>query len=70
MAIALVMLTAAASPPDAETRTAADPAAVVREWNAIAIDTIKTSLGPRPSGQVAIWEGFVSVAVYNAVVGI
>jgi hypothetical protein len=36
---------------------------VVREWNAIATDTIKTSLGPRPSGQVAIWEGFVSVAV-------
>ncbi|MCE0447355.1 hypothetical protein LT493_33185 [Streptomyces tricolor] len=43
---------------------------MVRQWNAIAIDTIKTSLGPRPSGQVAIWEGFVSVAVYNAVVGI
>ncbi|MEU2742486.1 hypothetical protein ABZ656_46235 [Streptomyces sp. NPDC007095] len=43
---------------------------MVREWNAIATDTIKTSLGPRPSGQAAIWEGFVSVAVYNAVVGI
>ncbi|MFG2852373.1 hypothetical protein ACGFZ9_17130 [Streptomyces mirabilis] len=69
-AIALVTLTAAASPPAADTRTAADPAAVVREWNAIATDTIKTSLGPRPSGQAAIWEGFVSVAVYNAVVGI
>ncbi|MCF3131011.1 vanadium-dependent haloperoxidase [Streptomyces olivochromogenes] len=63
-------LTAAASPPDPAPRTAADPAAVVREWNAIATDTIKTSLGPRPSGQAAIWEGFVSVAVYNAVVGI
>ncbi|MEV5173366.1 vanadium-dependent haloperoxidase [Streptomyces flaveolus] len=63
-------LTAAAPPPDADTRAAADPAAVVREWNAIATDTITTSLGPRPSGQVAIWEGFVSVAVYNAVVGI
>ncbi|MEV7812178.1 hypothetical protein AB0P05_15735 [Streptomyces flaveolus] len=63
-------LTAAAPPPDADTRAAADPAAVVREWNAIATDTITASLGPRPSGQVAIWEGFVSVAVYNAVVGI
>ncbi|WP_432173742.1 vanadium-dependent haloperoxidase [Streptomyces sp. Tue6028] len=69
-ATALVTLTAATSPADADTRTPADPAAVVREWNAIATDTIKTSLGPRPSGQVAIWEGFVSVAVYNAVVGI
>ncbi|WP_240363533.1 vanadium-dependent haloperoxidase [Streptomyces sp. S1A1-7] len=69
-AIALVTVTAAASPPAVDTRTAADPAAVVREWNAIATDTIKTSLGPRPSGQAAIWEGFVSVAVYNAVVGI
>ncbi|MGX1129102.1 hypothetical protein RKD49_001292 [Streptomyces glaucescens] len=63
-------VTAATSPPDAGARTAADTAAVVREWNAITIDTIKTSLGPRPSGQVAIWQGFVSVAVYNAVVGI
>jgi hypothetical protein len=50
-AIALVTLTAATSPSDADTRTAADPAAVVREWNAIATDTIKTSLGPRPSGR-------------------
>ncbi|MFI8948836.1 vanadium-dependent haloperoxidase [Streptomyces sp. NPDC053750] len=63
-------LTAATRPPDGDARTAADPAAVVREWNAIATDTITTSLGPRPSGQVAIWQGFVSVAVYNAVVGI
>ncbi|MBL1080724.1 vanadium-dependent haloperoxidase [Streptomyces actinomycinicus] len=63
-------LTAAARPPGQDTRSPADPAAVVREWNAIATDTIKTSLGPRPSGQAAIWEGFVSVAVYNAVVGI
>ncbi|MBY8841097.1 vanadium-dependent haloperoxidase [Streptomyces sp. SP2-10] len=69
-AIALATLTAATSPPDADARTAADPAAVVREWNSIATDTIKTALGPRPSGQAAIWHGFVSVAVYNAVVGI
>ncbi|MGY4960569.1 vanadium-dependent haloperoxidase [Streptomyces sp. 900105245] len=70
MAVALVTLTAATTPPDTETRAAADPAAVVREWNAVATDTIKAALGPRPSGQGAIWEGFVSVAVYNAVVGI
>ncbi|MEV7387839.1 MULTISPECIES: vanadium-dependent haloperoxidase [unclassified Streptomyces] len=63
-------LTAATSPSAAGTRTAADPAAVVREWNAVATDTIKAGLGQRPSGQAAIWEGFVSVAVYNAVVGI
>ncbi|MFG2954703.1 vanadium-dependent haloperoxidase [Streptomyces sp. NPDC048291] len=43
---------------------------MVREWNAVATDTVKAALGPRPSGQAAIWEGFVSVAVYNAVVGI
>ncbi|MET8030142.1 hypothetical protein [Streptomyces avermitilis] len=47
----------------------ADPAAI-REWNAIATDTITASLGARPSGQAAIWHGFVSAAVYNAVVGI
>ncbi|GGN31005.1 vanadium-dependent haloperoxidase [Streptomyces fuscichromogenes] len=69
-AVALVTLTAATGPADASTRPAQDPAAVVRDWNAIATDTIRTSLGPRPSGQAAIWEGFVSVAVYNAVVGI
>ncbi|MFE7773597.1 vanadium-dependent haloperoxidase [Streptomyces sp. NPDC057445] len=48
----------------------ADPAAI-REWNAIATETIGTDLGPtRPSGQAVIWHGFVSAAVYNAVVGI
>ncbi|WP_431965208.1 vanadium-dependent haloperoxidase [Actinacidiphila sp. bgisy160] len=49
---------------------AADPAAI-REWNTIAADVIGTNLGPtRPSGQAVVWHGFVSVAVYNAVVGI
>jgi hypothetical protein len=49
---------------------AADPAAI-RDWNAIATDVISANLTPtRPSGQVVIWHGFVSVAVYNAVVGI
>ncbi|MEU1621791.1 vanadium-dependent haloperoxidase [Streptomyces sp. NPDC005722] len=53
-----------------ERRPAADPAAV-REWNAIATDVIGTNLGAtRPSGQAVVWHGFVSVAVYNAVVGI
>ncbi|MET7931026.1 vanadium-dependent haloperoxidase [Streptomyces sp. NPDC005349] len=48
----------------------ADPDAI-REWNTIATDTIGTNLGTtRPSGQVVIWHGFVSAAVYNAVVGI
>ncbi|MFI9425062.1 vanadium-dependent haloperoxidase [Streptomyces achromogenes] len=70
VALAVVTLTAATAPPDAGARSAADPAVVVREWNAIATDTITTSLGPRPSGQAAVWQGFVSVAVYNAVVGI
>lgn len=69
-AAALVTLTAAAPPPVVDTRAVADPAAVVRDWNAVATDTIKAGLGPRPSGQAAVWEGFVSVAVYNAVVGI
>ncbi|MGW1592690.1 vanadium-dependent haloperoxidase [Streptomyces sp. NPDC002343] len=69
-ALAVLTLTAATSPPDAGPRVPADPAAVVREWNAVATDTITAALGPRPSGQAAIWQGFVSVAVYNAVVGI
>ncbi|MFF9522943.1 vanadium-dependent haloperoxidase [Streptomyces achromogenes] len=70
VALAVVTLTAATAPPDAGARSAADPAAVVREWNAIATDTVTAALGPRPSGQAAVWQGFVSVAVYNAVVGI
>ncbi|MEU4092048.1 vanadium-dependent haloperoxidase [Streptomyces sp. NPDC026673] len=48
----------------------ADPAAI-RDWNTIATDVIGANLGPtRPSGQAVVWHGFVSVAVYNAVVGI
>ncbi|WP_258564019.1 vanadium-dependent haloperoxidase [Streptomyces himalayensis] len=51
-------------------KPSADPAAI-REWNAIATDTISTNLGAtHPSGQAVIWHGFVSAAVYNAVVGI
>lgn len=49
---------------------AADPAAI-RHWNTITTETIGAHLGPsHPSGQGAIWHGFVSAAVYNAVVGI
>ncbi len=49
---------------------AADPQAV-RDWNALATDTISAHVGAtRPSGQAVIWHGFVSAAVYNAVVGI
>ncbi|MEV4342211.1 vanadium-dependent haloperoxidase [Streptomyces sp. NPDC049590] len=69
-AVALLTLTAATTPPGAGQRTGAGPAGVVREWNAVATDTITDALGPRPSGQAAVWQGFVSVAVYNAVVGI
>ncbi|WP_208857888.1 vanadium-dependent haloperoxidase [Streptomyces flavidovirens] len=48
----------------------ADPAAL-RHWNTIATQTISANLGAmHPSGQVAVWHGFVSAAVYNAVVGI
>ncbi len=54
---------------DSHQPSSADPAAI-REWNAIATDTITANLGPRPSGQAIIWHGFVSAAVYNAVVGI
>ncbi|MFD5429080.1 vanadium-dependent haloperoxidase [Streptomyces sp. NPDC127084] len=57
-------------PPPAHDHPAADPAAI-RDWNAIATDTISANLGAtRPSGQAVIWHGFVSAAVYNAVVGI
>ncbi|WP_212764190.1 vanadium-dependent haloperoxidase [Streptomyces sp. I05A-00742] len=50
---------------------AADPAAVVRDWNVVAARTIDEGLGPtRPSGQTALWHGLVAVAVYNAVTGI
>ncbi|MFF8716951.1 vanadium-dependent haloperoxidase [Streptomyces sp. NPDC015184] len=70
--LALVGLTAMTGPSAADPRraTASDPAAVVRDWNAIATETIRAGLGARPSGQSAVWHGFVSVAVYNAVVGI
>ncbi|MCX4963581.1 vanadium-dependent haloperoxidase [Streptomyces sp. NBC_00654] len=56
--------------PAAAADPAADPAAI-RDWNVIATETISANLGAtRPSGQVALWHGFVSAAVYNAVVGI
>ncbi|MBT2489857.1 vanadium-dependent haloperoxidase [Streptomyces sp. ISL-96] len=55
---------------DSRRAPSADPAAV-RHWNAITTQTISANLGAmHPSGQVAIWHGFVSAAVYNAVVGI
>ncbi|MFI6085759.1 vanadium-dependent haloperoxidase [Streptomyces sp. NPDC051217] len=64
-AVAGPTATAGSSPPPS-----ADPGAI-RDWNAIATDTISTNLGAtHPSGQAAIWHGFVSTAVYNAVVGI
>ncbi|MEU1539537.1 vanadium-dependent haloperoxidase [Actinacidiphila glaucinigra] len=74
VALAVTALSAAALVPaqaaGRDHRPAADPAAV-REWNAIATDVIGTNLGAtRPSGQAVVWHGFVSVAVYNAVVGI
>ena len=72
-ALLLLALTAVAGPTataGSQPPPAADPAAV-RDWNAIATDTISTNLGPtRPSGQAVMWHGFVSAAVYNAVVGI
>ncbi|MGW3008712.1 vanadium-dependent haloperoxidase [Streptomyces sp. NPDC001219] len=71
-ALLLLTLTAVAGPAAANhhRQPAADPEAV-RDWNVIATDTISAHLGPaRPSGQVVIWHGFVSAAVYNAVVGI
>ncbi|MFD3454871.1 vanadium-dependent haloperoxidase [Streptomyces sp. NPDC058691] len=49
---------------------AADPSAI-RDWSVIATDVINANLtATRPSGQAVIWNGFVSIAVYNAVVGI
>ncbi|MFJ9030240.1 vanadium-dependent haloperoxidase [Streptomyces sp. NPDC102274] len=72
-ALLLLAVTAVAGPAataDSERPPSADPAAV-RDWNAIATDTISANVGAtRPSGQAAIWHGFVSAAVYNAVVGI
>ncbi|GHJ99469.1 hypothetical protein SY2F82_12670 [Streptomyces sp. Y2F8-2] len=69
----LLVVTVLAGSPATAARHAvpsADPAAI-RAWNAIAADTIATNLGPtRPSGQAVVWHGFVSAAVYNAVVGI
>ncbi|WP_406363115.1 hypothetical protein [Streptomyces sp. NBC_01579] len=71
--LALVALMVPAGPTaaaDHRQPPSADPAAI-RDWNAIATETISANLGPtRPSGQVAVWHGFVSAAVYNAVVGI
>ncbi|MGW1894938.1 vanadium-dependent haloperoxidase [Streptomyces sp. NPDC002004] len=71
MTIALVGFTTTAGPAAAaRPASALDQAAVVRDWNAIATETISAGLGPRPSSQVTIWHAFVSLAVYNAVVGI
>ncbi|MGW4047880.1 vanadium-dependent haloperoxidase [Streptomyces sp. NPDC004721] len=73
MSLLLLLVTVLTGPPataGSQAPPAADPAAI-REWNTIATDTIGTNLGAaRPSGQVVIWHGFVSAAVYNAVVGI
>ncbi|MER6687904.1 vanadium-dependent haloperoxidase [Streptomyces minutiscleroticus] len=49
-------------------RPTADPA-VVTGWNATAVDVINKD-AERPSGEPFVWQGFVSAAVYNAVVGI
>ncbi|MEU6579053.1 vanadium-dependent haloperoxidase [Streptomyces sp. NPDC046805] len=71
VALALVGFTTTTGPAAAaRPASAVDQAAVIRDWNAIATETISASLGPRPSAQVVIWHGFVSLAVYNAVVGI
>ncbi|MGW1540488.1 vanadium-dependent haloperoxidase [Streptomyces sp. NPDC002309] len=73
MSLLLLLVTVLNGPPataGGHTPPAADPDAI-REWNTIATDTISAHLGAtRPSGQVVIWHGFVSAAVYNAVVGI
>ncbi|GGT14277.1 vanadium-dependent haloperoxidase [Streptomyces chromofuscus] len=73
MSLILLLVTVLNGPPasaGSHVPPAADPAAI-REWNTIATDTISANLGAtRPSGQVVIWHGFVSAAVYNAVVGI
>lgn len=71
VALALAGFTATAGPAAAaRPASAVDQAAVIRDWNTIATETISANLGPRPSAQVVIWHGFVSLAVYNAVVGI
>ncbi|MFB9463433.1 vanadium-dependent haloperoxidase [Streptomyces cinereospinus] len=73
MSLLLLLATVLSGPPataGSHAPPAADPDAI-REWNTIATDTISANLGAtRPSGQVVIWHGFVSAAVYNAVVGI
>ncbi|WP_308315440.1 vanadium-dependent haloperoxidase [Streptomyces sp. ISL-100] len=71
--LALVAVPGTAGPTaaaDSRQAPSANPAAV-RHWNAITTQTITANLGAmHPSGQVAVWHGFVSAAVYNAVVGI
>ncbi|MFJ3306905.1 vanadium-dependent haloperoxidase [Streptomyces sp. NPDC086549] len=70
----LLLVVAVLTGPPATASSHATPsgdAAAIRDWNAIATNTISTNLGAtRPSGQALIWHGFVSAAVYNAVVGI
>ncbi|MGX1977163.1 vanadium-dependent haloperoxidase, partial [Streptomyces kronopolitis] len=68
--LVLTAVTGPAATAAGHTPPAADPQAV-RDWNALATDTISAHVGAtRPSGQAVIWHGFVSAAVYNAVVGI
>ncbi|MGW5243028.1 vanadium-dependent haloperoxidase [Streptomyces sp. NPDC004129] len=75
LSLLLLLVTALAVPAatataDGHTGPAADPAAI-RVWNALTTETVNDNLtATRPSGQAVIWQGFVSAAVYNAVVGI
>ena len=74
MAIALVATVCVASstgvsaPSQADPRVAADPA-VIREWNAIATRTIFTE-NATPVPASGLYFGFVSIAMYDAVVTI
>jgi hypothetical protein len=66
--LVVALLTASAAPAAATPRGAADPRAV-RDWSVIAQRTIFTE-GATPGPASTLYFGFVSVAVYDAVVAI
>ncbi|MEU6356407.1 vanadium-dependent haloperoxidase [Streptomyces sp. NPDC047072] len=65
-ALALTALPWAATP----SRAAPEPsAAVITDWSRTAMDVVAVD-AQRPTAEPFLWYGFVSTAVYNAVVGI
>ncbi|MGV9450409.1 vanadium-dependent haloperoxidase [Streptomyces sp. NPDC003635] len=70
--VGLSALTLGAALPHAPAREATPPvpdAEVITDWNRTAVEVVSGD-AQRPAAEPFVWYGFVSAAVYNAVVGI